>query len=130
MKKYDCSKVLDYARERGRLCSSHRNCNTCPLKREKFFSCTDIRGVAEIDIKNLQKWSDEHPEKTRAEAFLERVPSCTKISGGERPRVCWAIVSGTEGPIWCGNDDDTDPCDPCTKCWSQPYNGEFEKEGK
>lgn len=66
MKKYDCSKILDYGHEQRRLCRSREDCydpedgSDCPL-RGRYCSTLSKITQAEIDI--LQKWSDEHPEQ-------------------------------------------------------------------
>lgn len=122
MKKYDCSKTLDYFHERERLCKTKLNCCICELG-EEGGSCHVITGFSQKDIDNLQKWSDEHPEKTRAEAFLEMFPKLKKDDAGMLRLPCVKILIGEY------------PCcamlgDKCWECWSQPYNGEFEKEEK
>lgn len=60
MKKYDCSKTLDFAHELKRICNSYPTCGCgCPLKEH---SCTTMSGITQECIDVLQKWSDEHPE--------------------------------------------------------------------
>jgi hypothetical protein len=71
MKKYDCTRTLDFGHERNRLCKSYAECEGCLLSGGH---CVDFI-FTEEQIRNLQKWSDEHPEPpklTREErAFLE-----------------------------------------------------------
>lgn len=120
MKRYDCSKVLDYIHELRRLCD-HESCRDCPF--DYMEDCNNM-DIDQSMIDTLQKWSDEHPEKTRAEAFLEMFPKLKKDDAAMLRLPCFKILSGDN------------PCcarmkgDKCWECWSQPYNGEFEKEEK
>lgn len=126
MKKYDCSKVLDFKHERMRMCEMTDGCDICCLGHLQRLGgetcelmCDCLSDITEDEIAALQKWSDEHPEKTRAEAFLERIPNCVKEN--RRPNVCWLRLVGRY---------DCDHEYTCAECWNMPYNGEFEKEGK
>ena len=136
MKKYDCSKVLDFKHEKGRMCEMTDGCDNCCLGhvqklREALceLRCDWISAITENEIAALQKWSDEHPEKTRAEAFLERVPTYIRLSVTlsdgrkiDRPYFpCWGATIGRHDCCYKGS---------CNDCWGEPYNGEYEKEEK
>ena len=123
MKKYDCTKTLDYNHEAGRLCDSHPDCLKCPLYASNIEQDTSgciIGSITEESIDIVQMWSDEHSEKTRAEAFLERIPTF-RLTGSNRPDICWSVAAGLN--IDCVGVE-------CKNCWNEPYNGEFEKEAK
>lgn len=67
MKKYDCSKILDYEHEQQRLCRSRENCyeldgDNCPLH---GLYCNVLPKITQVEIDILQKWSDEHPESPK-----------------------------------------------------------------
>lgn len=114
--KYDCSKTMDFKHERNRMCDSYVGClDNCPLY-EKFCYSTKYLTQEHIDI--VQKWSDEHPEKTRNEAFLELFPKAS-ISSDGLPQTCFAVLIGQEKTMCVGR------C--CSDCWNEPYAGEFEK---
>lgn len=82
----DCSKMIDFFSEAKRLCNSRTACDAdanskeqCPL----FAFCrrTLVTQSAEEIIRamlNLQKWSDEHPKKTYAQDFFEKISKCAK----------------------------------------------------
>lgn len=60
----------EYFRERERMCKSQNpndECVGCPL--EFFDECS---GIESVDI--VEKWSKEHPRKTRQDAFLKLFP--------------------------------------------------------
>lgn len=69
MKKYDCSKTLDYTHEFKRMCVG-KSCRGCPFL---GMHCSPD-GITDEHIQILQKWSDEHPESKltkKDRAFLE-----------------------------------------------------------
>ena len=115
MSKYDCSKTLDYAHEAQRMCEAVKQCADCPTRTVERKSCTFIDGTTQERIDIVQKWSNEHPEKTRKEAFLEIFP---KYEGSVIDNECFESLVGKE----CCRRSET-----CDECWQEPYNGEFEK---
>lgn len=78
MKKYDCSKTLDYVHEVARACDKYVSCSSgCPLINRV---CTNITNVTQEDIDAIQEWSDENPEAPKLtkkdRAFLEAFDIC------------------------------------------------------
>lgn len=80
MKKYDCSKILDYTHEVQRFCKAHskrivyrnsepqiQGCDNCPLIKDAGYCSASIFNITQERINFVQKWSDEHPEKAREE---------------------------------------------------------------
>lgn len=129
MKKYDCSKIIDFRHEKNRLCNIFRNgnngCYNCPLSYPSF-TC-DINSIDKHSIEKIQKWSDEHPEKTREEALNDiltinfpKFNAKYKVNHG----LCFATLIGKKcKEIY--KDRNISPL--CSECWEMPYNGEFEK---
>lgn len=70
----DCNRTIDFSREFKRMCGAQDECEHCPLN-----VCLDdccfggIRSVRDLKraIKIVQKWSDEHPQKTYSQDFLK-----------------------------------------------------------
>lgn len=121
MSKYDCSKTMDYAHERNRMCDADksRSCYNCPLKGVGE-SCFHIRFITQEHIDIIQKWSDEHPEKTRHDAYIEIFP---KMREFDPHRICFANMIGVhpdEIKMECAELG-------CMDCWNLAYCGEFEK---
>lgn len=116
---YDCSKILDYTHEVQRFCEAHKiqGCDNCPLMKDAGYCSASIFDITQERINFVQKWSDEHREKTRKEAFLELFPKSDWAS----IFLCYnkLIGSGCEYSIKQGESD-------CPKCWNEPYAGEFE----
>lgn len=60
--KHNCSKTLDYAHEKKRMCDYYEICeNGCPLLGAK--GCRTIDYITQEHIDIVQKWSNKHPEK-------------------------------------------------------------------
>lgn len=85
MKKYDCTKSLDYSHELKRLCTYGKpnfGCLNfeCPLRDKGCFLIT-----AET-VALLQKWSDEHPE----------MPKPTKLTKREHDFLATFLISANK----------------------------------
>ena len=68
--------ALEFLRERKRMCKSFAGyCDGCPLNGEP---CTITAGLDDGDCKRIvatvEKWSKEHPRKTRQSVLLEQYP--------------------------------------------------------
>lgn len=87
MKKIDCSKTVNYMRERVRLTKSCSiDCKRCPLFSQNN-GTGELCGSFELMypekvIEIVQKWSDEHPRKTYKDDFLEKFPKAPLDSSG------------------------------------------------
>jgi len=117
--KYDCSKTLDYAHEANRMCETVKCCDSCPVGRGR--GCTFIDKITQKRIDIVQKWSDEHSEKTRKEAFREIFPH---IGIFDPQSICFKNLVGFD----FGDIVKTECAEiGCVECWNEPYAGEFEK---
>ena len=82
MKKYDCSKTLDYVHEVARACDKYVSCgNGCPLINRV---CTNVTNVTQEDIDAVQKWSDEHPELPKISKEERNFIGMFETVGGKR----------------------------------------------
>ena len=76
----DCSGFKVFKEEMNRMCQSLEAQTLCPLKQGWVsWFCDECEGMCfqEIDfaIRTVQKWSDEHPKKTRQSKFLKMFPN-------------------------------------------------------
>lgn len=78
MAKIDCSTVIGFVKEADRVCLMHEECKECPFSGRKAcpkavleYDTPDVQAI----IDALQKWSDEHPVKTRLDDLLEKYPN-------------------------------------------------------
>lgn len=119
----DCSKTENYFIEKMRMtkrttknglcklgCS---NCPLCSINNNKGQSCTAFEMLyPEKAIEIVQKWSDEHPQKTYLSEFLKNHPN-TLLNDDGTPTFC-PYRLGLMGADDCRKDGN------CVKCWNQP----------
>ena len=70
--------IKDYAR----MCKIKIgiDCDECELNKNKKYSSCELFMMKEPEkaVEIIEKWSDEHPTKTRQSVFLERYPDTAK----------------------------------------------------
>lgn len=122
----DCSKTKNYFAEKFRLTKKKElsdvtyicklDCNKCPLSHLNNgmnIPCTNLeKSYPDKAIAIMQKWSDEHPQKTYLSEFLKKYPNALLEDDGT-PNFC-PYRLGLMGADDCRNDGD------CVKCWNQP----------
>lgn len=117
----DCSKTMNYFIEKSRMIKQQKggacklNCSDCPLSSSNNgigIPCSHFEtGYHEKAIAIVQKYSDEHPQKTYLSEFLKNYPNAPLADNGT-PNVC---------PEKLGLTDIKEPCfGNCVKCWNQP----------
>lgn len=122
----DCSKVENYFAEKRRMTKVQQdgvcklNCSGCPLSSFNNGSSDMIPCFAfekfypEKAIEIVQKWSDEHPQKTYLSEFLKNYPNAP-LSVDGTPKLC---------PEKLGLTNKKPCCDcisgDCVNCWNQP----------
>ena len=86
----DAIKYLNAAR---RMCNHYANCTECPADDSISFckmNITKCNAEEKVDI--IEKWSKEHPVKTRQSMFLRQYPEAQVDDTGVL-RMCPAIIS-------------------------------------
>lgn len=119
MARVDCSTVIGFAQESNRVCNMHEHCDTCPFSGKKQcplavfeFDNPDVQGI----IDNLQKWSDEHLQKTRLEDLLEKYPNFKLFSEAGRPMYKPRVFGYCDSCATCPNNK-------AEHCWHEPVDG-------
>lgn len=119
----DCNITKDYFSEKRRMIKKHKyicklNCDDCPLswsKNGKGISCTAFEMLyPEKAIEIVQKWSDEHPQKTYLTELLKVFPNTPLNDAGVPDGIC---------PYMLGLNDTHDCKRSCIECWNQPIEG-------
>lgn len=118
----DCSKTENYFAEKRRMTKRAENglcklgCSDCPLcsiNNNKGQSCTAFEMLyPEKVIATVQKWSDEHPQKTFLSELLKNYPNVPLGDDGTPDLICpydLGLVSIDD----CRKDYN------CMRCWSQ-----------
>lgn len=118
----DCSKTENYFAEKRRMTKRAENglcklgCSNCPLcsgNNNKGLSCTGFEMLyPEKAIEIVQKWSDEHPQKTYLTEFLKNYPNALLKDDGT-PEICLSSL-GLTNYNGCRNGI------TCSECWNQP----------
>lgn len=65
--------AVKFLKERERMCLTYKACDGCPLQESGV--CPNEGKNAEAIVKAVEKWSAEHPVKTRLMDFLEKHPN-------------------------------------------------------
>lgn len=124
-KMIDCSKTENYLAEKQRMTKKHKpnagayicelDCLDCPLSHSNNGIGEPCFGLEtnypEKAIAIVQKWSDEHPQKTYLSEFLKHYPNALLDKNGTPGKVC---------PCDLGLMSMDDCRDGCVKCWNQP----------
>ena len=109
--------ALEFFRERKRMCVSFGNvCSSCPANTEGYCIAFDEDEEA---VPIVEKWSAEHPRKTRQSIFLEQYPETDLDSSGGMI-LCPATISKSYRSIHGGCNNPDDKCkDCCRKFWER-----------
>lgn len=118
----DCTKTEQYFAEKQRMVKLQTgevceiSCEECPLSsmnNGEGIVCSDFETCyPEKAIAIMQKWSDEHPQKTYLSEFLKNHPNVMLNDDGT-PTFC-PYRLGLMGADDCRKDGN------CVKCWTQP----------
>lgn len=125
----DCNITKNYIAEKRRMTETHKvndttylcsiDCTKCPLHLSKNdlddkMSCYDFEiGYPEKAIEIVQRWSDEHPQKTYLSELLKAFPNAQLNDSGMPKGMCPHELGLKD--IDCGTTDNA-----CVKCWNQP----------
>lgn len=134
-KMIDCSKVENYFAEKLRLTGKQKlsdstyiceiTCGDCPLSRLNNgigVHCSDFETFyPEKAIEIVQRWSDEHPQKTYLSEFLKNYPNTPLKDDGTPDSIC-PYKLGLMSMNYCIKGYN------CVKCWNQPVEDNEEGE--
>lgn len=109
--------ALEFLKERSRMCLLHKACGGCPLEGAK---CSLSSGTSAEEFERIvaivEKWSKEHPRKTRQSVFLEQWPEARVTNSGILG-ICPANVSAKHRDQSACS---ARPCDVCChEFWMQ-----------
>lgn len=123
----DCTKTENYFAEKQRMTKKHKlnggayicelNCTDCPLgslnnDASDKMSCSDFETIyPEKAIEIVQKWSDEHPQRTYLSELLKIFPNIPLSNDGTPKSLC-PFELGVTMTEKCNNE--------CVECWNQP----------
>ena len=103
--------AIKYFEESDRMCKTYTTCKGCPLEPKDEYSCIKD-SVKAVPI--VEKWAEEHPQKTILMDFFEKYPKAERENDGTPLYVC---------PYELGYDDKR-YCNTvgygCFVCWNRP----------
>ena len=125
----DCSRAENYLAEKQRMTKKHKtnageyicelDCLDCPLSHSNNGIGEPCFGLEthypEKVIAIVQKWSNEHPQKTYLSEFLKNYPNAPLDDSGT-PKLC-PFSLGLTSVESCREGHN------CIKCWNQPIEG-------
>ena len=113
--------AVKFLKEIKRLCKLYEGCRSCPLEKlqcHRLLSCSNKDDDAIVSA--VEKWSAEHPTKTRLMDFLEKFPNAMVHSDGI-PLILPHVLG------YCGAEDSEYCCSECrhrdrpfAHCWNLP----------
>nr|DAQ24859.1 MAG TPA: hypothetical protein [Caudoviricetes sp.] len=117
----DCSKTANYLSEKLRMTKKTKiglcktNCSDCPLcgdNNGKGLSCAIYEMYyPKKAIEAVQRWSNEHPQKTYLTELLKNYPNAKLGEDGVPMNMCPSIL-GLQDLENCGKIS-------CVECWNQ-----------
>lgn len=117
----DCSKAVNFIKEKHRMTNHCRiRCAECPLSMsnngtDNKMTCDDLeKQYPEKAVEIVQKWSDEHPQKTYLSELLRAFPKAILDLDGKTPLNMCPSMLGLKEINNCHSPED------CIKCWNQP----------
>lgn len=122
----DCSKTENYLAEKKRMTKITNTgvceikCKNCPLSQKnngKGRLCVDYElHYPKQAIEVVQRWSDEHPQRTYLTEFLKHYPNTPLNDDGTPKGICLHELGATSL-------DNCEVDNACAKCWNQPIEG-------
>ncbi len=113
--------VVEFIRERNRMCKHFRGCAGCPAD---GMICSTIWEMNEAErlAQIVEEWAKEHPHKTRQSVFLEQYPEARVDKDGILP-TCPAYIAKNYRDEYgvCAN-----PTENCHKCRREFWTQEVE----
>lgn len=118
----DCNITSNYFKEKKRMTKTKKyvceiDCDDCPLSSSNNgidISCAFLEAnYPNKAVEIVQKWSNEHPQKTFLTDFLEKYPNVPLAKNGF-PSICPYELGYTKEPYaGCGTRT-------CKQCWDRP----------
>ena len=106
--------AVEFMKEWQRMCKTFEVCEDC-VGAKYCYNFNDFCPENSNNWHNLvpvvEKWSKEHPRKTRLQDFIEKFPSALLVDGIPERFCPYDFGYKVEE---CFGDDD------CEKCWNQP----------
>ncbi len=91
--------ALKFLQETHRMCEMRENCDNCPVK-DIYCGVTKEKYDFAKFVKIVEKWSNEHPVKTRQSEFLKMFPNAALFDYGTST-ICDICPANVDDTIEC-----------------------------
>lgn len=93
-----------------RMCESYKNCKGCPRDYKGCLNfCMELDDLEELE-NDVERWAEEHPQKTRLQDFREKYPNALLYYDGT-PKPCCSDLG------YCKECPEVTTCE---ECWNMP----------
>lgn len=106
--------AIKFIKEKARMCDTYKGCIGCPIdeaKGDRLACGWWVNDHIEEAVAIVEKWSEEHPQKTLKDDFLEKYPKAEMYST-EEPYLCVMKLYGTDRCL----------ASNCRECWNKPLS--------
>ena len=101
----------EFCKKYMRMCKSYENCEGCPRDGKGCLEFNmDMDAFEELE-NDVERWAEEHPQKTRLEDLIEKYPSA-KLNRSGYPTFCCQALGYCDECLHGGNG--------CKDCWNRP----------
>lgn len=108
--------VAEFFSEFRRMCKSTSDCTKCEYHGDR---CDNAIELLEKTVEIVERWSQEHPRKTRQDVFLSVYPNAKMDKRSRTVAVSPCFVDKSWGANGCSNND-------CAVCRRQFWMQEVE----
>lgn len=108
--------AVKFIKDKIRMCKCYYiTCTGCPLNNRICALDDEDMTVKEIEeiVLLVNKWSDEHPQKTMLQDLLEKYPNCELRSDGTPNHMCPHYLGYCKDSSFCNGNS-------CEDCWNRP----------
>ena len=107
--------AVEYVKQRNRMCDYYVNCGDCPAG--NYEGCSSLNEIPNL-VPIVEKWTKEHPAKTRQSELLKLFPN-TKIDDAGILCMCPMNFNSEtykdENKCFCIDVRDDIHCDKCRR---------------
>lgn len=107
-----------FFKEWNRMCDTVTDCKNCPIGNQHLPATRNECALfafynGDVTVKCVEKWSKEHPQKTRLQDFKEKYPK-SKIEEENYENICCEVVG------YCKKCSHGYDAAACKDCWNEP----------
>lgn len=91
--------AVEFVNKMNRMCAKYPDCVGCPIETENQDEDCMSKVPAEQMVAIVEKWTNEHPGKTRQSEFLRVIPNLRLDKAGSI-QLCPATITGERCEVY------------------------------